>query len=232
MTMVNELMGWDFGMGFMNYGERWRTHRRLMHLSFHPAAVLKYRRQLLRSTRNLLNRFLDFPDDNVIENVRHMAGETIVSVAYGIEVLPKGDPYIAVAEKNMRVGAIAAVPGAFLVDNLPFLKYVPDWFPGADFKRKAKEWKELARLMIYPPFDVVKRNIAAGSAPPSFVANAFDEKLRAGYKDAAYQEDVIREVSLSLYAAGSDTTVNTIAVCILGLLDHPEVLKKAQVEID
>jgi len=35
-----------------------------------------------------------------------------------------------------------------------------------------------------------------------------------------------------MYAAGTDTTVSAIASCILGLLDKPEVLKKAQRELD
>ncbi|KAJ7468777.1 hypothetical protein FB451DRAFT_1401131 [Mycena latifolia] len=31
-------------------------------------------------------------------------------------------------------------PGAFLIEVLPILKYVPSWFPGANFKRLAKKY--------------------------------------------------------------------------------------------
>jgi hypothetical protein len=37
--------------------------------------------------------------------------------------------------------ALAARPGAFMVNMLPFLKHVPVWFQGAGFQCKAAEWK-------------------------------------------------------------------------------------------
>ena len=51
---------------------------------------------------------------------------------------------------------VAAVPGAFLVDALPILKYVPSWFPGAGFQRKAREWKQLTRDMYCAPFQAAQ----------------------------------------------------------------------------
>jgi hypothetical protein len=51
------------------------------------------------------------------------------------------------------VGVTAAVaPGAFLVDAMPMLQYVPRWFPGADFKRKAFEWSKWTTAMVEVPF--------------------------------------------------------------------------------
>ncbi len=80
-----------------------------------------------------------------------LAGSTILSIAYGLEVLPENDPYILAAEAGLCSLAKAAVPGAFLVDSIPPLKYIPglsksilktvwltkegqsfsDWFPGS-----------------------------------------------------------------------------------------------------
>jgi hypothetical protein len=44
-----------------------------------------------------------------------MAGEIIMSVAYGIDVLPSDDPYVTLAHKAVRTFSIAAVPGVYLV---------------------------------------------------------------------------------------------------------------------
>lgn len=44
-----------------------------------------------------------------------MAGEVIVSVAYGIDVQPVDDPYVALGEKASESISIASVPGRFLV---------------------------------------------------------------------------------------------------------------------
>lgn len=84
-----------------------------------------------------------------------------MSIAYGLDVQPKDDPYIATAERGVHPLVAAGVPGAFLVDAIPALKYMPDWMPFAGFKRKAKEWKKLALSMIEEPFEAAKRNIVS-----------------------------------------------------------------------
>lgn len=91
--------------------------------------------------------------------VRSLAGETIMSVAYGLEIKPKDDPYIQTAERGVHPLVAAAVPGAFLVDMLPILKYVPEWIPGAGFQKKAREWGKLAMTMVDMPFDAAKKLI-------------------------------------------------------------------------
>ncbi|KAJ7476689.1 cytochrome P450 [Mycena latifolia] len=171
MPMVNELMGWDFNFALMKYGGHWRAHRRLFHNVFHTEAAHMFRPKELTASHELLRRILHDPDV-FMDHFRHMAGEVIMSVAYGIDVLPKNDPYVTLAEHAVQSLAIASVPGTFLVDSIPLLKYVPEWFPGAKFQRKAREWRKLSRSMVDKPFAAAKRNIASGNAPPSFTASA------------------------------------------------------------
>lgn len=89
---------------------------------------------------------------------KSMVGEIIISISYGLQVLPHGDPYITAAKEAIHVLSMAAVPGTFLVDSLPFLKYVPEWVPGAGFKKKAREFKKMARKMIEAPYDAAKKS--------------------------------------------------------------------------
>ena len=46
-------------------------------------------------------------------------------------------------------GAIAEllIPGAFLVDIIPILKYVPEWFPGAKFQGKVAAMRKHGAIM-------------------------------------------------------------------------------------
>lgn len=76
-----------------------------------------------------------------------MVGALAFSMVYGLEVQPANDPRIANGEAAVKASVLVAVPGAFLVDLVYILKYVPDWFPGAGFKRKAKEWRALMYAM-------------------------------------------------------------------------------------
>jgi hypothetical protein len=75
---------------------------------------------------------------------------TIMNVAYGIKVKDSDDPYILNAEEALYGLAEAGIPGTFLVDFLPFLKYVPNWFPGATFKRKADRWNKVNKTALDP----------------------------------------------------------------------------------
>ncbi|RXW15358.1 hypothetical protein EST38_g10494 [Candolleomyces aberdarensis] len=254
LPMINELMGWDFNIGFMPYGALydssygtelrahayfagcsglpWRKHRRLLHHSFHPLAAMQYRPHIMKATLNLLKRFLDDPNPlKIIPHLRHMAGETILSIAYGIEIQQKNDPYLETSEAGVLPLVVAGVPGAFLVDSIPLLKYVPAWFPGASFQRKAREWRKLSRTMIEMPYAEAKKDIESGKANVSLVSTNL-QKIQGGTEDEAFTEEIVKNVAGTLFAAGSDTTVSAITSCILGLLEHPEVLKKAQAQID
>ena len=50
--------------------------------------------------------------------------------AYGIKALQKNDPHILNAEKASHGLTQAQVPGLFLVESIPMLKYVPEWLRG------------------------------------------------------------------------------------------------------
>lgn len=62
------------------------------------------------------------------------------------------DPYIGIAEKALKSVNVATLPGNFLVNVLPILSHVPDWFPGAGFKKKAREWRKLQDAFREEPF--------------------------------------------------------------------------------
>ena len=52
-----------------------------------------------------------------------MAGQIILSIAYGIDVLPENDPYVADAESVLRAFGIATTREALLLDSIPWCIY-------------------------------------------------------------------------------------------------------------
>jgi hypothetical protein len=84
---------------------------------------------------------------------------TIMKIGYGIAVKESDDPYISMAEVAFSGASIAGAPGAFLVDLLPILKYVPSWFPGAGFQNKAALWRDATNAMADKPFDYVQEQL-------------------------------------------------------------------------
>ncbi|KAJ7888852.1 cytochrome P450 [Mycena leptocephala] len=225
--MVNELMGWDFSFGGMKYGEHWRAHRRLFHSVFHTEAAMLFRPKELTASHELLRRILHNPD-GFMDHLRHMAGEIIMSVAYGIDVQPANDPYVTLAEAAVHSLANAIVPGSLGFNSA--VEICPQWFPGAGFKRQADTWRRLARSMVDKPFAQAKLNIAMGKAPYSFIVSAL--RTLDDCADKEYQEQTIKSTAGSMYAAGTDTTISALGTFILAMLSNPEAQKKAQAEID
>ena len=82
-----------------------------------------------------------------------------MKIGYGIAVQESDDPYISNAEVAMNGAAEAGIPGAFWVDLFPILKYVPSWFPGAGFQKKAARVREATNAMAERPFRHVQEQL-------------------------------------------------------------------------
>ncbi|KAG5650875.1 hypothetical protein H0H81_010675 [Sphagnurus paluster] len=159
-----------------------------------------------------------------------MAGEIILTIAYGLQIQEHDDPYVAISQEAVESLNAAVVPGAFFVDFLPVLKHVPEWVPGAGFKRKARAWRALALATVNTPFEGAVRAIDSGDFTPSFVSYSWENLDASG--DLEEEKEVIKGTAAAMYSAGLDTMVSIGASCILGFLSNPEALRKARQEID
>ena len=55
-------------------------------------------------------------------------------ITYGIEA---NDKYFTMVQRLVEIGEDIMVPGRYLVEAIPHLRFLPAWFPGAHFKRYA-----------------------------------------------------------------------------------------------
>ena len=135
------------------YGDVWRASRRIFTKYFNPSNPTINQPRDIIYVRRFLGQLLQTPDD-FLQHARtyvsifsskytlhflciSLVGSTTLSMTYSIKVRPYNDPYIKSAEEAIEAVAELLVAGAFLVDIIPILKYVPGWFPGATFQRKA-----------------------------------------------------------------------------------------------
>ncbi|KAJ7890192.1 cytochrome P450 [Mycena olivaceomarginata] len=229
--MLNELMGWDFSSSDCQKRTLFRrTKRKLLNTAFSVGASPHFQPMELTAAHALLRRFLTNPECDIIQQFRQMTGGLIMSIAYGIDVLPMNDPYLKLLQESMHGLAEARVSGKYLVDAISILKYIPTWFPGAGFKRAAKEWGEMTRQSVRVPFAEAKRIIATGKSQASYVS-----KLLSVGRDASdpnYSEDAIRDTAGSIFSAGIQTPLATLRTFALAMLLHPEIQERAQSEID
>ena len=78
-------------------------------------------------------------------------------MTYSINVQPSNDPYIKIAEEAMGAVAELLIPGSFLVDIIPILKHVPEWFPGAKFHSKAATMRKHAARIRNKTFEATEK---------------------------------------------------------------------------
>jgi hypothetical protein len=163
------------------YGDVWRESRRMFTKHFSNSSINRPRD--IQYVRRFLGQLLQKPND-FLQHTRtyvpftvslvnrifilfaflSLVGSTTLSMTYSISVRPYNDPYIAIAEEAIVALAELSKAGAFFVDILPILKYVPDWFPGAKFQRKAAMMRtdsekirnatfaETKKLMVFTPW--------------------------------------------------------------------------------
>ncbi|KAF8503057.1 cytochrome P450 [Hysterangium stoloniferum] len=177
----------------MPYGERWRKHRQILNKQFLSSAHTFWRSGQSKYTKDLLQRLLVSPGA-FSAHIRQAAGALILESTYGITVLPENDPYLNLAEATMTILARVTQPGAFLVDVLPILKYVPEWMPGAGFQKEAKAGRKMMLDTVEVPFKAVKDMLSSGDAPSSATAAMLDD-LEVDSDAAPDQEQVIRNGS-------------------------------------
>ncbi|KAI0318125.1 cytochrome P450, partial [Amylostereum chailletii] len=224
-VMVKELMGWDFNLGFMNLSNpTYLEHRQNFVQALSPKNSDAYMPIQTHETILLLQRLLESPA-RFEEHIKSSIGSVMMRTAFGYQPT-ENDPLVRIAEEAMHVMVKAGRPGAHLVDVLPILKYVPEWFPGAQFKRVAREGYKLAQELQNGAWSWATDQYEKGTAKESVFTFLMDKVARGA--------DVkrVKEDCALLYATGTDTIASSVLTFVLAMLHAPEVQRRAQEELD
>jgi len=227
LPFATDLVGLDKGMLYVNNNDRFRNYRRLFARLFGSrSSTATFNPIEEEETYNFLRNVLKKPED-LNKHIRRNAGTIILKVAYGYTVKEGGeDPFVELADKVMHVISLTANPGAYIVDTIPALRYLPEWFPGATFFEEAKRYRNYVNESVSKPHQWVLRQMAAGTASQSFAST-----LLEGVDDPE-EEDIIMWASSQVYLGASDTVVSAIYAFFLAMVLYPDVQAKAQAEID
>ncbi|KAE8374971.1 cytochrome P450 [Aspergillus bertholletiae] len=230
MVFAGEILGWENALGMLGYSDRFRSYRKAMHRVLGTKALMSRFDSLQDvEVRRFLLRVLLKPDD-LIQHIRTEAGAVILKIAYGYNIEPNGrDPLVDLANESMEGFSAAAIPGTWLVDTIPLLKYLPTCFPGAGFKKIGYAWRETLFTTMEKPYQLVKQQMRQGSYSPSYLASLLEQ---SGGNPTAEEEFVNKWTSVSLYTGGADTTVSSLSCFFLAMALYPEVQRKAQEEIN
>ncbi|KAH6915129.1 cytochrome P450 98A3 [Coprinopsis sp. MPI-PUGE-AT-0042] len=227
-----EMMGFGWSLGVMAYGTLWRTYRRTFHQFLSPNVIPKYHPIIERQTRSFLRALLATPD-NFLQHTRSHFASTIMEISYGVSDPEYNKILIQNAEVIVKGLADGVVPGRYLVNILPFLRYVPSWLPGAGWKRQLEHLAVINQETITRPFEDAKMRLSDSEDEYPSIASQAIEALPAP-EDPRYndQERIAKGVAAISYVAGADTTVSSAHALILALAMNPGIQQRAQEELD
>ncbi|KAI0698160.1 cytochrome P450 [Cytidiella melzeri] len=220
MIMGDEILTGGMYMVFLKYGDRWRKMRRASHESFSLKGSEKFQPiqadATIKATLLIITQPASWED-----HIKRMTISSILSSVYGWA--PFSEQEIPMMKRmhahSAKVSEVTA-PGAYLVDFIPAMKYLPSWM--AKWKREGSQWYEDETKMFEGFFASIAAELAAGNATDSFVAELIETEEKHGMtrKEGGWLAGIL------MYTAA------TLLTFILAMTLHSDVMRKAQEELD
>ncbi|KAF6748927.1 cytochrome P450 [Ephemerocybe angulata] len=208
---------------------RFKMYRRLMHGGLNPRVAKDYRPIQIEELHTFMKE-LERTPERFRQSIKRNACAIILKVAYGYPMGGYEDEFVRIIDAGFAATVELQAPGRFYVEFLPWLRFIPSWFPGAGFKRYGLQMRDELRLVDQKPFTWAQEQIATGNYIESFTSKQLQEDTP--YIPDQEKEDIVRWVCAALYAGGADTTVSALTSFFYLMQAHPDVQKKAQQEIE
>ncbi|TDL29030.1 cytochrome P450 [Rickenella mellea] len=252
--MSGELLDCEWLPVMIRYDERFKTHRQFMHRHCQAKVCHNYLPTQTKAARTFIRQLLDKPHD-CERHARRAAAATIMMAAYGHES-KNANPNVGVPPNwKHRKKLLWKETITWLSLTEPWnpghkrpypenisstsyrVKYVPAWFPGAQFKKGRQNLEPISKGYAYRGLwnDNAKNCafmilIVDGTARQSMMSGLVEICTRPD--GTIRDEDIISACTAVCYGAGTDTTAATMMSFILALLLYPDVQTRGQEEID
>ncbi|RDW63545.1 O-methylsterigmatocystin oxidoreductase-2 [Coleophoma cylindrospora] len=230
MVFAFEMCGWINTISSQPNNSRHRLYRKYAHQTIGTKAAVSQLSEIQEAEVGRFLQRLKQTPDKLVAHIRTEAGAIILKITYDYNIEQhKEDPLVKIADTALDQFSAAVVPGAWIVDVLPFLRHLPEWLPGAGFKRTSRLWKKTITDVADIPYNYVKRQISNQSNHDSYVSRLVEQNSSTLGPE---EEHAIKWSAASLYTGGADTSVSTMGSFFLAMSITPEVQRKAQEEID
>ncbi|KAF8552144.1 cytochrome P450 [Imleria badia] len=230
--IISEMCGTEFSSGLMQYGERWRLHRRFLHQTFRIDAAPRFLPYQHRRACHLLRRLIDGPEQ-LHDHVFEYTAAVIMNGTYDYDPASRKDELVDIAASVLDIVLplfrpdISVIIGAF-----PWLLYLPSWFPGMSFKREMAVAREYSKQYVERPFVHSLKTGPSSSAAPSVVHDALRVMEEKGITPEESWMQALKEASATVFLAASETSSSVILTFFLMMMTHPAIQEKAQAQID
>ncbi|KZT69365.1 cytochrome P450 [Daedalea quercina L-15889] len=203
-----DMFDWNPNPALMPYGPWWRQHRVWLHAGLmEKGSLMQYEPLLRRETNQLILALIDSPDEFALHIKRRafacrvrFAGCLMLDIAYGPAATSVDDELIMLADTVVREAMDAGSIAGTLVDFFPAIQYIPSWFPGGGFKRRAARIRGMMHEMYNRPYEQVKATMSCGNAEVSFLSSLLKSMAADGDLTPQHEEH-LKGAAIVLYTA-------------------------------
>lgn len=232
-VVMGELYWDNAGILVQPYGKEWQTRRRMLHQALNPSALKLYKPIQEAEATRLCDAILRAPAsyEGLIDR---FTSSVVFSIAYGHRIDSMNSKTIRQRLDFMQYSASLNVPGRYLVESLPWLKYIPNMIAPwkAEIQRRGREEAAVNMALVNKVREKLRHVKTPSDVPDSLTKLLLQARENnAGSRDDLSERD-FSFVPASLFGAGSDTTASTLCSAILMLVTHPEAQKVAHAELD
>ncbi|KAG2068658.1 cytochrome P450 [Suillus decipiens] len=218
---AGEMFSNGMGIVLARSGDRLRRLRKALHIHLQPKAV-ETCQDIQR--KHAIDFILDMLNDpkNHQNHAHRYAVSVILRVTYGKSAPTAGtDPEVASIRRGTDNFQAVMRPGAYLVDRVPLLRYLPGY--GKQLYEWHHEELELYRHLLRRVKNEMDQNIASSSFAKTQLENTEQHRLST---------DEMSYLAGSLFGAGSETTAVGITAIIMAAACHPLAQAKVHEELD
>ncbi|KAK7689094.1 hypothetical protein QCA50_007785 [Cerrena zonata] len=219
---AGEILSGDMRTLLVGAGERLKKLRRALHSQLQASAARQYAPLQRRNAKDYVRNMLADPEHH-LDHGRTYAASVIMELTYS-KTTPTtySDPEVKEVVKCLGNFFEALRIGRYLVDALPFLKYIP--FGGvAELKKRHEDELSLFESQLF----ATKDRMAKNATQPCFATYLFEHQKEYELSDAE-----LAYLAGSMFGAGSDTTASGLGIITMAAATHPHELKKVQAQLD
>ncbi|KAJ8508558.1 hypothetical protein ONZ45_g9169 [Pleurotus djamor] len=223
--VVGELMTRGYLSALTNHNESWRRMRRATHEAVGPHAHKHYfPRQELEVS--ILVSTLFSSAHHFVDNLKRHNTSFLLSIIYGVPpTLDASDPLIMWVDEVGESVTQASLPGAYLVEFLPWMMYLPRWM--CPWRRRAEAWYDETYAKFSEMYSDVRVRMETGVQNDCIVSTLMEEQAKGRLTD----EEAIWSAG-TIYVGGSESTPGQMMWFLLAVLLSPSVQRRAHEELD
>ncbi|KAK7446329.1 hypothetical protein VKT23_014535 [Stygiomarasmius scandens] len=212
-------------IAFTNYGKQWLKLRRAAQEFLNVRVSKTYQPLQEFEATCLVSDMLQKPHE-WDKHLLRSTTSTVLSSIYGLSQADSRDDSLVTQFDEFSHRIIkSAIPGAHLVELFPFLNLLPPWI--AKWKREALAWHAQTTEKLCELLGDVRERMDDESSKSCFCSLVLENNERHGLtsKETAW-------LAGTLLGAGSETTAASLSVFVLAMCLYPDVMRKAQTQID